>query len=130
MSKANSQRGQASEFLFDFSSIEKGFTVCRPVAPGSSYDRVVESGGRMFKVQIKSVYGRYGGDNRFRVNTMRESAKGKRVYKRSEYDVLAVYVWTEKTWFLFPWSSRQAVYFRTGDKSQENWGIFNGAEVV
>jgi hypothetical protein len=124
MSQLYAQRGQSSEFLFDSVTIEKGFIVCRPIHAGSSYDRVVEFGGRMFKVQIKSVYGVYRTNNRYRVNIMRESTKGRRAYKKGEYDVLAVYLWDKKSWFLFPWSPRQAIYFRPGDESENNWRIF------
>lgn len=115
--------GDVAEFLFDAGSVQKGYTVCRPIHPGTVYDRVVENNGKFFKVQVKST-STVKEDGGYRVILVRNNKLG---YTRDMVDVFAVYVATTNSWYLFRNNEQTSIYIKgkKGDRYKENWKIFD-----
>jgi len=88
-------RGIATELLFDHLAIERGLVVSRPLFD-VRYDRIVDNGSNLVRVQIKETSRADKGG--WWVQT---SDRNKKVYGDS-IDVMAVYIKPEKAWFFFP----------------------------
>jgi len=114
-----SRIGDVAEFLFDAGAVQRGFVVNRPIHAGTIYDRVVESNGRFYKVQIKC--------------TTKDKKTGV-VFKRNNnqpypidcVDVFAVYVLYMDTWYFFKNELQRSVYISLNrfKENKENWNIF------
>lgn len=114
--------GDVAEFLFDAQAVKRKLIVNRPIHAGTVYDRVVEKGGRFYKVQIKSCNVSSPSGN-YRVHLRRSNSSG---YKKSMVDVFAVYIQETNTWYLFRNTGVNSVRISTRYKdSTENWSIFN-----
>lgn len=120
MNISNTSRiGDVAEFLFDAGAVQRGFVVNRPIHAGTIYDRVVESNGRFYKVQIKC--------------TTKDKKTGV-VFKRNNnqpypidcVDVFAVYVLYMDTWYFFKNELQRSVYISLNrfKENKENWNIF------
>jgi hypothetical protein len=114
--------GDAAEFLFDAKAIGLDMIVNRPIHPGTIYDRVVESDGYFYKVQIKCVnnYDRFGKIN---VSLRR---KNNATYSKDRVDVFAVYFVPLQCWYLFDNIEKGSIYINPKIENQylENWEIF------
>jgi PD-(D/E)XK nuclease superfamily protein len=75
-----------------------GLRVAKPWGESSRYDLIVDTGGKLLRVQVKSAHraGEYGG------YTFHAHGNSSRVYKPDEIDVLAAYVVPVGAWYLFP----------------------------
>lgn len=51
----NINKGDYSELLFDVKVTSLGLNVCKPVSSATAYDRIVDNGDCLLKIQIKSV---------------------------------------------------------------------------
>ena len=112
--------------LFDHLAMERGLVVSRPLLD-VRYDRIVDSGSCLFKVQIKETSRMDNGG--WWVQT---SGNKRRMYG-SDIDVMAVYIKPEKAWFFFPGEeiTGAAMKLTLGGKYMNylnNWEVFN-AEV-
>lgn len=122
---SNSSRiGDVAEFLFDARAVEHRLIVNRPIHAGTIYDRVVECGGKFFKVQIKCVTSKHshGGYN---VVLMR-GHKSKFAYTQEDVDVFAVYVMPEDSWYIFYNDGQKSIYISKGNfkEYRNNWSLF------
>jgi hypothetical protein len=93
--------GELSEAAFLLKAQSMGLSVLRPWGDSERYDFVVDSGGRLWRVQLKSTgvvhargyevqpsYGVYG--------------KGKSGYTADEIDVLVVHIRSLGVWYVLP----------------------------
>jgi hypothetical protein len=115
-------KGAAAEVLFDYHIIERGMMTARPIYD-SGYDRIVDSNGRLTRVQIKMTTCKQYGS--WIVST--SGSKGRR-YK-DEFDVLAVYLKQACVWMLIPFekitSSKMKISLEGKAKKYiNNWSIF------
>lgn len=111
-----------AEFLFDAYAVQRRLIVNRPIHAGTIYDRVVEFGGKFFKVQIKCVskYDKYGA-----INAILKRGNHTR-YPVDLVDVFAVYFIPEDCWYILP-NVGQANLYVNKNKYMEyknNWDIF------
>jgi len=92
------QRGEMAEAAFVVKVAGMGYEVSKPWGESSRYDLVVDVGGRLVRVQVKSAHraGEYGG------YTFHAHGNSYRVYRASEIDVLVAYVVPEDAWYVFP----------------------------
>lgn len=120
---SNSLRiGDVAEFLFDARAVQHRLIVNRPIHAGTVYDRVVEFGGRFFKVQIKCV-SKTAKDGGYNVLLMR--GNNKRAYELEEVDVFAVYVMPEDRWYIFHNTGQRSIYIKNSFKEfDNNWNLF------
>lgn len=120
MNISNTSRiGDVAEFLFDAGAIQRGFVVNRPIHAGTIYDRVVESNGRFYKVQIKcSTKDRNVGVVFKRNNNQ--------PYPIDCVDVFAVYVLPMDAWYFFKNELQPSVYISLNrfKENKEKWDIF------
>lgn len=105
--------------MFDIQAIGLGLIVCRPIHSGTVYDRIVDNGSRLFRVQIKSVISKpKDRDYRFRLRRANNAH-----YKSNEVDVFACYIHQNGSWFLVP--NMGVKHFTiSGVEYKENWSIF------
>jgi hypothetical protein len=93
--------GELSEAAFLLKAQTLGFRVLKPWGDSERYDFVLDSGGRLWRVQLKStavlhsrgyevqaIYGVYG--------------KGKAGYTADEIDVLVVHIRPRDVWYVLP----------------------------
>lgn len=92
------QRGEMAEAAFLTVAAAFGMRVAKPWGESSRYDLVVDNGGRLLRVQVKSAHraGEYGG------YTFHAHGNTSRAYAPDEIDVLAAYVVPVGAWYLFP----------------------------
>ena len=110
--------GDAIESLFDYMAMSKGFTVSAPRSNMAQYDRIVDANNKLFRVQIK---GRRGSDNQVQVNPKRK--QGTTEYGDNDYDVLAVYVENNESWYFYT-DKKKSFKINTNKEALNNWDIF------
>jgi PD-(D/E)XK endonuclease len=107
--------------------------VARPWGDGDRYDLVVDSGRRLWRVQVKST--RYVAERRFSI-----TARGcTDAYTEEEIDFLAVYIVPLDFWYVIPvkaFAPRKCLRFYPEDegslgqyeKYREAWWLMKGEE--
>jgi hypothetical protein len=93
--------GELAEAAFLLKAQSMGFQVAKPWGDSERYDFILDSGGRLWRVQLKSterlhargyevqaIYGVYG--------------KGKAGYTADEIDVLVVHIGPRNVWYVLP----------------------------
>lgn len=108
-----------AEFMFDIKAIGMGLIVCRPIHSGTCYDRIVDNGSRIYRVQIKSAWSKPKDRNfRFMLTKNNNGA-----YKKNEVDVFACYVSEGDCWYITPNNSKRTLSV-VQTEYKENWSIF------
>jgi len=74
--------------------------VAQPYGTMHPFDFIVQGGQNIYRVQVKAVAHLRKG--LYAVNVCRSQGRGKRPYLASEVDFIAVYIISEKTWFIVP----------------------------
>jgi hypothetical protein len=97
------ERGEWVELLFMANAARRGLKVARPHGDSARYDVIVEGGGKLLRVQVKStLFNRNGCYECLcfwsRVGKKRES----QAYSEEQIDLVAAYVVPEDAWFLIP----------------------------
>jgi len=94
------RRGELIELLFAQKATSLGFQVCKPVCD-ESYDFILDSGRRLWRVQVKSTDRlRKGG---YLIGACHfHSRSTKQAYTAAEIDILAAYIVPEKAWYIIP----------------------------
>jgi uncharacterized protein YneR len=130
------RRGEWAELQFMAKASQQGYRVFRPWGDSARYDVVVETRGRFIRVQVKSTTcQRFQGSQGFYVCNARPSTSRK-VYRRGEFDFLAIYVIPEDLWYILPaklivGGKRSSVHiFTTSPKSRylpykEAWDLLS-----
>src|SRR5438067_6530380 len=81
-------------------SSELGFIVAKPYGDNERYDFVVDSGQRLWRVQVKSTSYLHSGS--YRVLALRHWRGQIVTYQPSEVDLLVAHVYREVAWFVLP----------------------------
>ena len=128
------RRGEIGEAAFLSKAASMGFGVSKPWGDSDRYDLVVDVGGRMLRVQVKSAHcvsASPGGGYHFR------ACPHKRVpYRDDEIDILVAYIVPEDIWYVFPASAfntmkSMRLFPTLGKKTskfeqyREAWGAFH-----
>ncbi|HXE91072.1 MAG TPA: group I intron-associated PD-(D/E)XK endonuclease [Terriglobales bacterium] len=93
------RNGEVAELCFAHRAAQLGLIVSKPYGDSAPYDFVVEGGGKLRRVQVKSASVVDG--NSYHVNAG-HGASNKRQYGPRQVDVLAAYVAPEEAWYLIP----------------------------
>jgi hypothetical protein len=98
--QAPRRRGDLIELMFAQKATSLGFQVSKPVCD-ESYDFILDSGRRLFRVQVKSTDRlRKGG---YLIGACHfHSRNTKQAYTAAEIDILAAYIVPEKAWYIIP----------------------------
>ena len=95
--------GEHSEAAFLERATYEGFGVAKPWGDSDRYDFILDSGHRLWRVQVKStshqIAGRYGYP--FMAHSW-EKDGSKRPYTPDQIDILAAYIVPEKLWYIIP----------------------------
>jgi hypothetical protein len=98
--KCQKRRGEIAEALFLAKAATMGFGLATPWGDSLKYDMVVDTGRKLFRVQVKSAHrvsaSKGGGYH------VRACGHNRRPYKASEIDLLVAYVLPLDAWYLFP----------------------------
>ena len=92
--------GEHSEAAFLERATYEGFGVAKPWGDSDRYDFILDSGHRLWRVQVKSTSNFH--DNAYHVNCGRRLNQSAVPYKKSQIDFLVVYVVPEETWYIIP----------------------------
>jgi len=128
--------GELSEAAFLLKATEQGFLVAKPWGDSDMYDFIVDSGTRLWRVQLKStaVLQQRG----YHVNMMHITyGKGKVGYKAEDIDMLVVHIPPLEIWYVLPVTvfaphikirlhPNIRVRSRRWERYREAWGLFTG----
>jgi hypothetical protein len=93
------RRGEMAEAAFLHKASRLGFAVAKPWGDSEPYDLIVDGGGKLWKVQVKSAYraGEYGGYTFHAYGN-----EHKKAYSLKDIDVLVAYIVPEDLWYVLP----------------------------
>jgi hypothetical protein len=90
-------RGDLAELAFVLKAASLGFGVSQPHGDNERYDFVVDSGERLWRVQVKSTCCAFG-----RGGYQAQSCGGNNLYKAKEIDFLVAYIVPRDIWYVIP----------------------------
>jgi hypothetical protein len=90
-------KGELAELAFSLKAASMGFGVAKPHGENERYDFIVDSGKRLWRVQVKSSYCIHRGAYRARCH--RAQAK---LYEANEIDFVAIYIVPVNIWYVIP----------------------------
>ena len=133
--KGCKERGEWADLCFMERVAGLGMGVSKPLGESSRYDLGVESGGRIWRVQVKStLYRRRGGE--YSLNVM---GPGRKRYKKGTVDFFAVFVIPIEEWYIIPYEAmgrRLTLHFTPGSKRnqwvryREAWELLRGGKKI
>lgn len=126
----NNTLGELAELKFLSEATSRGFIVSRPFGHQNRYDFILDTGKKLFKIQVKSTSSskvdNHGG---YLIKTC-----GSNSYKTKEVDIMACYIFPEDVWYFIPLQRVQnqrsiSLYPKIDSKSKytkylSNWKIF------
>jgi len=127
------RRGEFGEAAFLRKAASMGFGVSKPWGDSDRYDLVVDVGGRMLRVQVKSAHRLCGGGGKgYNIRARCRAAS----YREDEIDFLVAYIVPEDIWYIFPPSAFKGMtsiqlYPYSGKRTsrfeqyREAWGAFH-----
>jgi hypothetical protein len=89
-------RGEAAEAAFLAKAANLGFGICKPWGDSERYDFILNSGERLWRVQVKST-GRFA-EKRYRVKSSGSYTR----YTADEIDFLVAYIVPLDLWYVIP----------------------------
>lgn len=96
-------RGEVAEALFLARAMDLGLVVSKPFGDSARYDFVVDSGGRLLRVQVKSAWTpAHHGGYQFGASPAQLQGQRARPYRRDEIDFLVACIVPQDTWFIIP----------------------------
>jgi len=94
------RRGEIGEAMFLAKAARMGFGIATPWGDSLKYDMVIDTGERLFRVQVKSAHkvsaSKGGGYH------VRACSHNRRPYRAKDIDLLVAYVFPLDAWYLFP----------------------------
>lgn len=118
------QKGCFAEYKFATRAMENGFNVSMPLLDSSTYDCLLERGGKVFKIQIKYVSAERQKDiehNNTRVTLHREGG----AYPKHLCDFFAVWFDEYNGFFIIPNVEQKAMRVSLTNKYKNNFNNFD-----
>ncbi len=91
-------QGELVELRFLARAAELGLRVSKPYGDSAPYDFLVESGGKVFKVQVKSTSYHKPDTRCYRCVTHHNTRR----YSKNDVDFIAAYIRCEDAWYIIP----------------------------
>jgi PD-(D/E)XK endonuclease len=93
------RRGEAAESVFLAKAVSMGFGVAKPWGDSERYDFILDSGEKLWRVQLKSAYSgsKEGG---YTVHAFGNEYRAP--YTAAEVDVVVGYIVPEEAWYVIP----------------------------
>jgi hypothetical protein len=96
-------RGELAEARFLAKAMDLGLVVSKPFGDSARYDFVVDDGGRLSRVQVKSAWvPAHHGGYQFGASPAQLQGQRARPYRRDEIDFLVACIVPENAWFIIP----------------------------
>jgi PD-(D/E)XK endonuclease len=126
------QRGELAEMGFMFKAAGLGFGVAKPCGDSERYDFILDSGNRLWRVQVKSTYVARG--HRYAISAVGRSMVKKKTYTAEQIDTLVAYIVAENAWYVIPVEAlaprARLLFYPTGsnrgglyEKYREAWDL-------
>ena len=123
-----SRHGEVGELAFILKATSLGLTPSRPYGDRLPYDFLLDCGGRVLRIQVKSVFiSRRGYQNRFSVGVCQQTRRGSVAYNTNEIDFIVAYVAPFNTWYVIPVKvllGRKVIYVYPATKPRKNAGLY------
>jgi hypothetical protein len=102
--RTRKQSGELAEIAFLHKAADLGFGVAKPYGDSERYDFILDSGERLWRVQVKSVTVTYSGGGRgYRMVTRHSRGLRKdSPYTAEEIDFLVAYIVPLDIWYVIP----------------------------
>ena len=97
---ARPKEGEQGELAFLSKASSLGFALSLPYGHMRRYDFLVDSGGNIWRVQVKTTKHMLNG--LYLVGVHHRANRSAHTYTASEIDFVAVYILPEKTWYILP----------------------------
>jgi hypothetical protein len=97
------RRGEIIEIAFLHKVADMGFAVTKPYGDSEPYDFIVDSGDRLWRVQVKSTARFYKGG--YRINAHHSHGRTWTAYTAEQIDILATYIQPLDVWYIIPVSA-------------------------
>jgi hypothetical protein len=94
------QRGELAEMGFMFKAAGLGFGVAKPCGDSERYDFILDSGKRLWRVQVKSTY--VARAHSYAINAMGGRRGKTKAYTAEQIDALVAYIVAEDAWYVIP----------------------------
>ena len=94
------KKGEAAELAFMLQAVSLGFGVAKPWGDSEHYDFILDTGTRLWRVQVKSSSALRNGT--YCVNANRRSKWTSIAYKTGEIDFLIAQIVPEDCWYVIP----------------------------
>ena len=111
-------RGELGELAFVHKAASLGFGVAKPHGDNECYDFILDSGERLWRVQVKSTYCVSGGALGYRVMSRRNHLEP---YSDNEIDFLVAHIVPRNLWYVVPVKSvgtRSFIHFHPSGCNQ------------
>ncbi len=92
------RRGEMAEAAFVAKAVSLGFGVAKPWGDSDPFDFIVQWGGKLSKVQVKSAHC-VGEDGTYSIRAHGHDSKA---YRADQIDVLVAFVVPLDVWYVFP----------------------------
>jgi hypothetical protein len=99
MMKNSKCRGEWAELQFMAKAAKFGLRILKPWGETARYDIVIDNGGRLVRVQIKSTM-HFTSEGCYVCGV--RPCKTSKPYRRGEFDFFAVYIIPEDVWYIIP----------------------------
>jgi hypothetical protein len=93
--------GDLGELAFVLAATAKGLPVAKPFGDCRRYDLIVDSGRRLLRIQVKSVFRRSKRGN-YEVHASRQRLSTRLPYTALDIDFVAAYIAPKDIWYLVP----------------------------
>ena len=94
------RQGEVAELAFMHKAASLGFGVAKPYGDSFPYDFILDSGKKLWRVQVKSTNQMFQGA--YAINAQRRLGWGTCPYKAREVDIVAAYVVPLDCWYIVP----------------------------
>ena len=94
-------QGEFAESCFVVECLRRGFAVAKPFGDSTRYDLLVDSAGRISRIQVKSV-SVCSPDGAYHLAVMRSVSSSKKAYHHNDFDLLAAYLIPRDLWYIIP----------------------------
>jgi hypothetical protein len=121
--------GHISEIRFQLAATLRGFTVSKPQGDYSPYDFILDSGKKLYRIQVKST--NHFSEGRYHFN-LKSGSKSTRCYTASEVHYFALYVIPEDAFYIIPQALLRGFktlkIYRNGkyESFRDNWDFTPG----
>ncbi len=94
--------GELAEIAFSYKAATLGFGLSKPMGDNEPFDFVLNSGHRLWRVQVKSTY-HLGKSDGYSLRAVRAALGGRsRTYTANDIDVLAGWIMPLDVWYIIP----------------------------